>query len=286
MNNNVFVIGEIGINHNGDLNIAKRLIDAAVDCGLDAIKFQKRTVDLVYSPDELDKPRDSPFGTTNRDQKMGLEFGKNEYDQIDSYCKAKKILWSASAWDIESQRFLSQYDLKFNKVASTMLRVYPLLEEIASEGKYTYISTGMSTIQEIDVAVEIFKNKNCPYELMHCNSSYPMENEEANLSIMNTLRHRYSCNVGYSGHEKGLQISLAAVALGATSIERHITLDRSMYGSDQSSSVGLSGLSKLVRDIRVVSSAIGDGKKTVMESEIAAREKLSCPHWYKEVLSV
>ena len=285
MKNEVFVIGEIGINHNGDLNIAKQLIDRAVEWGLDAVKFQKRTVDLVYSSEELDKPRESPFGTTNRDLKMHLEFDREEYDQIDSYCKSKGILWSASAWDIESQKFLSKYNLKFNKVASTMLRVYPLLEEIASEGRYTYISTGMSTLEEIDAAVKIFDAKNCPYELMHCNSSYPMKNEEANLNVMNTLRERYACNVGYSGHERGIQISLAAVALGATSIERHITLDRSMFGSDQSSSVGPSGMTKLVRDIRVVSSCLGDGKKVLMDSEIPAREKLSSPCWYKEIVS-
>ena len=278
----VFIIGEIGINHNGDINIAKQLIDSAVDAGLDAVKFQKRTVDLVYSPEELDKPRESPFGTTNRDQKLGLEFVTSEYDEIDRYCKAKGIDWFASAWDIESQRFLRQYDFTYNKVASPMLRVIPLLREIASEGRYTFISTGMSTKEEIDTAVDIFTQYDCDFELMHCNSSYPMENEEANLNAMQTLRDEYNCNVGYSGHERGLQITLAAVALGATSVERHITLDRSMYGSDQSSSVSMSGMSKLVRDIRVVSSALGDGKKKLWDSEIAARDKLSNPYWYKK----
>lgn len=282
MSDHVFVIGEIGINHNGSIEIAKKLIDSAVDVGLDAVKFQKRTIELVYSPEELDKPRESPFGDTNRAQKLGLEFEEKEYDEIDAYCKEKGIEWFASAWDIKSQKFLRKYDLKYNKVASTMLRVYPLLHEIAREKKYTFISTGMSTLEEIDEAVNIFKSHDCPFELMHCNSSYPMENEEANLNIMQALKNRYSCNVGYSGHERGLQISLAAVALGATSIERHITLDRSMYGSDQSSSVGLTGVAKLVRDIRVISSALGSDKKTLLDSEMPARDKLSCPYWYKE----
>ena len=281
INNKVFVIAEVGINHNGDLGQAKRLIDEAAFAGFNAVKFQKRTIEDVYTPEDLDRLRESPFGTTNREQKNALEFNEQQYDEIDEYCKSKSITWFASAWDIKSQMFLRKYDLKYNKVASPMLTVKPLLEAIAAEGRYTFISTGMSTLEEIDDAVQIFKTHNCPFELMHCNSSYPMKNEEANLRVMETLRERYGCDVGYSGHEKGLQISIAAVALGATSIERHITTDRTMYGSDQSASLGINGLRKLVRDIRTVAAALGTGDKKIYESEMPAREKLATPYWYK-----
>ena len=274
-----FVIAEVGINHNGDMNITKKLIDHAVLSGCNAVKFQKRTIEDVYSPEELDVPRKSPFGTTNREQKNGLEFGFDEYDQIDRYCQERGIEWFASAWDIESQKFLSQFDLRYNKVASAMLTVEPLLEEIASEGKHTFISTGMSTLEEIDRAVEIFKKHNCPFELMHCNSSYPMKDVDANLSMIKVLSNRWNCDVGYSGHETGLQISLAAVAMGATSIERHITLDRTMYGSDQSASIEPTGLMKLVRDIRIIESAMGDGVKTMTDVEEKCRVKLANPYW-------
>ena len=280
----VFVIAEIGINHNGDLNLAKRLIDEAVSAGFDAVKFQKRSVSDVYTPEDLDRPRASPFGTTNREQKNGLEFNESQYDEIDCYCKKVGIEWFASAWDLHSQRFLRKYDLKYNKVASPMLTVEPLLHEIAKQNKYTFISTGMSTMEEIDSAVRIFTEYECPFELMHCNSSYPLKNEEANLRTMKTLRDRYGCDVGYSGHEKGLQVSIAAVALGASSIERHITVDRTMYGSDQAASLGLDGLRKLVRDIRVVSVALGDGVKKIYESEVGSREKLAMPYWYQRHL--
>lgn len=279
-NDQVFTIAEIGINHNGDIDLAKMLIDEAKDAGFDSVKFQKRNIDLVYSPEELDKLRESPFGTTNREQKNGLEFNAEQYDQIDRHCKNLGIEWFASAWDLDSQEFLQKYDLKYNKVASTMLRVYPLLEKIAEEKKYTFISTGMSNIEEIEKAVTIFEQRGCPYELMHCNSSYPSSNDEANLSVIRTLRDKFNCQVGYSGHEKGVQVSLAAVALGATSIERHITVDRSMYGSDQAASLGILGFRKLVRDIRVIEQALGDGVKRIYDSEISAREKLSNPYWY------
>ena len=278
--NKTYVIAEIGINHNGDMNIAKKLIDIAKDSGCDAVKFQKRTIEDVYTPEELDVHRESPFGTTNREQKNGLEFGKTEYDEIDSYCRKLGIDWFASAWDIDSQKFLRQFNLKYNKVASAMLTVEPLLEEIASEGKHTFISTGMSTLDEIDRAVEIFKQHNCPFELMHCNSSYPMNNEDANLSMISKLKEKYGCDVGYSGHERGLIVSLAAVALGATSIERHITLDRTMYGSDQSASIEPKGLNMLIRDIRAIEVSIGDGEKTMTEVEINCRKKLANPYWW------
>ncbi len=274
-----YIIAEIGINHNGDLKIAKDLINSAKHAGCNAVKFQKRTIEDVYSPDELDVPRESPFGTTNREQKNGLEFGKEEYDEIDRYCKIKDIDWYASAWDIKSQKFLRQYALKYNKVASAMLTVEPLLNEIASEGKHTFISTGMSTLEEIDRAVEIFKKHNCPFELMHCNSSYPMDNKDANLSMIKVLKDRYGCAVGYSGHERGLSISLAAVAMGATSIERHITLNRAMYGSDQSASIEIIGLNRLVRDIRDIEDAFGDGVKRMTDVEKKCRVKLANPYW-------
>ena len=280
MSKRVFVIAEIGINHNGDLDLAKRLIKEAKDAGCDAVKFQKRNVELVYTPAELDKPRESPWGTTNRQQKMGLEFSENQFDEINDYCNQVGIDWFFSSWDLESQEFTRKYKLKYNKIASPMLTVLPLLHKVAEEKKYTFISTGMSTLEEIDKAVEIFKSYDCPFELMHCNSSYPMKNEEANLNTIKALRVRYGCDVGYSGHEKGIQVSVAAVALGATSIERHVTVDRTMYGSDQAASLGLTGLNMMVRDIRTVSSALGDGVKKVYESELPAREKLSNPYWW------
>tara|TARA_Y100000593_G_C4322140_1_gene344400 strand:- start:7497 stop:8351 length:855 start_codon:yes stop_codon:yes gene_type:complete len=275
-----FIIAEIGINHNGDLDIAKQLIDLAKFSGCDAVKFQKRTIEDVYAPEALDVPRKSPFGTTNREQKNGLEFGKTEYDEIDRYCKDKNIEWFASAWDIKSQEFLRQYDLKYNKVASAMLTIEPLLEEIASEGRHTFISTGMSTLEEIDRAVEIFKKHNCPFELMHCNSSYPTENSNSNLGGMQQLKDRYGCDVGYSGHEKGIQITLSAVTLGVSSVERHITLDKYMYGSDQFASIAPMELLKLCRLIDVVVSSMGDDEKTLREEEVKARESLSKPYWW------
>jgi len=270
----VFVIAEIGINHNGDVKVAKQLIDGAVMAGCDAVKFQKRTIDLVYSKEYLESYRKSPWGTTQRDQKEGLEFGKVEYEEINRYCKEKKIGWFASAWDIESQKFLRQYNLDYNKIASPMLINNELLIEVAKEGKYTYMSTGMSKFEEIDQAVKIFKDHSCPFELMHCNSTYPMKNEDANLKMIITLKDRYGCKVGYSGHEVGRIVSAAAVAIGATSIERHITLDRTMYGSDQAASIELNDLSRLVTDIRTIEKSLGTGKKILSEEEIKVRNKL------------
>jgi len=276
---NVFITAEIGINHNGDLAIAKKLIDVASFSGCDAVKFQKRTVEEVYTKEALDKYRESPWGTTNREQKNGLEFGEKEYDEIDAYCKEKDIHWFASAWDVESQLFLRKYNSKYNKVASAMLTVRPLIEAIAEEKKYTFISTGMSTMEEISQAIEIFKNANCPFELMHTVSTYPMRDVDANLKMIHTLRDKFGCNVGYSGHEVGLQISLAAVAMGATSIERHITLDRAMYGSDQAASVEPVGLLRLVRDIRVIEKALGTGIKVITDKEKTVKENLRPVNW-------
>ena len=269
-----FIIAEIGINHNGSMDITKDLIDAASKAGCDAVKFQKRTIDDVYSKEDLDRPRESPWGTTNREQKYGLEFEKDEYDEINDYCNEKGIHWFASAWDIKSQKFLQQYDLDYNKVASAMLTHRELLTEIAKEGKYTFISTGMSTIEQVAKAVQIFRDNNCPFELMHCNSTYPMPIDGANLRVIDTLRQKFNCDVGYSGHEAGVIVSCAAAALGATSIERHITLDRSMYGSDQSASLEIGGLNKLVKYIRDIELSLGTSEKTVYEQEINAAKKL------------
>ena len=270
----VFVIGEIGINHNGDINIAKELIDISKEVGADAVKFQKRTIDIVYSKETLEGFRESPWGKTQREQKEGLEFGIDEYKEIDSYCKEKGILWFASAWDIESQKFLKQFDLKFNKIASAMIVYKDLLEEVASEKKHTFISTGMATLEDIDNAGEIFKNNDCPFELMHTVSTYPMKDEDANLRMIQTLQERYSCNVGYSGHETGVAISVAACALGISSLERHITLDRSMYGSDQSASLEPQGWRNLLGSVRKVPLAMGDGIKRILDDEIPISEKL------------
>ena len=269
-----FVIAEIGINHNGSLDLAKQLIDGAVEAGCDMVKFQKRTLDLVYTQEELDKHRESPWGTTNRQQKQGLEFGEAEYDEIDSYCKEKNIEWTASAWDVPSQLFLRKYNLNYYKVASPLLTHDELLKTIAEEGKHTFISTGMSTMDQIRHAVSIFEKAGCSYELMHCNSTYPMDPADANLRVINTLRNEFGCNVGYSGHEVGVIVSCAAVALGATSLERHITLDRAMYGSDQAASLELGGLNKLVNYIRDIENSLGSATKQLLPSEVPAMKKL------------
>ena len=247
-----FLIAEIGINHNGDIEIAKKLIDFAQEARFDAVKFQKRDVNSVYTKEFLDGYRESPWGKTQRDQKLGLEFNEKEYKLIDDYCSKKKIQWFASAWDINSQKFLRKFDLKYNKVASAMLGNFPLLREIASEKKYTFISTGMSTLEEIDKVVKLFKDHKCPFELMHCNSSYPMRDSEANLSCIKLLKEKFNCDVGYSGHENSLiGVSIIAVALGATSVERHITLDRTMYGSDQAASIEARNLKNLGDTLRM-----------------------------------
>lgn len=270
----VFIIAEIGINHNGDLGIAKKLIEWAVLAGCDAVKFQKRTVEEVYSKEYLDSYRESPWGTTQRAQKEGLEFDRREYDEIDRYCKEEGIEWFASAWDVKAQEFLQKYDLKYNKIASAMLTDDKLLEMVASEGKYTFIATGMSTFDEIDHAVEIFRKHKCPFELMHCNSTYPMPKEDANLRLIPVLRERYGCKVGYSGHETGRIVTTSAVALGATSIERHITLDNTMYGSDQAASLNVEDLVRLVKDIRLIERILGSGDKVLSESERETKKKL------------
>jgi len=261
------IIAEIGINHNGDLSIAKQLIDMASSTGCDVVKFQKRTIDVVYSKDMLDSPRESPWGTTQREQKEGLEFGEDEYDEIDKYCRSVGIDWFASAWDLESQVFLRRYDLKYNKVASPMLLHTALLEAIAQEGKHTFISTGMSTYEDIDQAVVIFQKHDCEYTLTHCVSTYPCKDEDCNVSAMLALRDRYDCPVGYSGHEVGILATIVSLALGACVVERHITLDRAMYGSDQAASLERSGLEYVVRYSKAIPGIVGDGVKTIINKE-------------------
>lgn len=276
-------IAEIGINHNGDINIAKKLIRVAKQCGVNIVKFQKRTPDLCV-PDEMknEMRRDTPWGdVTYLDYRKKVEFWENEYDEIDAYCKIFGIAWTASAWDVESQKFLRRYDLEYNKVASPMLTHLELLKVIADEKKHTFISTGMSTISQIDAAVGIFRDENCPFELMHCNSTYPMPYEEANLRCIETLRARYKCDVGYSGHERGLQISLAAITFGVSSLERHITLDRTMWGSDQAASLESHGLKTLIRDAKIIEMALGDGVKRVYAGELKKQKQL---RRFKELL--
>ena len=271
----VFVCAEIGINHNGDIDIAKKLIDVAVTAGCDAVKFQKRTIEKVYSKALLDSPRESPWGNTQRDQKNGLEFSEKDFGIINKYCKSKKISWYLSCWDIDSQIQMRKFETKYNKVASAMIVHEKLLKTIAEEKKHTFISTGMSTVKQIDDAIKIFKKNKCPFELMHSHSAYPMPIEEANLNIIPMLKKKFKCNVGYSGHETASYvICLSAVLLGATSIERHITLDRTMYGSDQAASLEPDGLHRMVRDIRTVEKILGDGKKRIWDSEKPAQKKL------------
>lgn len=271
----LFLIAEIGINHNGDLNIAKQLISSAHKAGFDAVKFQKRTIDKVYTKEQLDSLRENPWGTTFRQQKEGLEFSFEKYREIDQFCKELGIAWSASAWDVDSQSFLNEFNLPFNKVASPMLGHQPLLKKIASEKRKTYISTGMSSLNELDEVVDIFRKADCPFELMHCNSTYPMKDSDANLRCIPMLRARYNCDVGYSGHETSLiKVCCAAVALGATSIERHITLDRAMYGSDQAASIETHALPNFVEAVRAIPGVLGTGRKEITESEAAIRKKL------------
>ena len=268
------IIAEIGINHNGDMDICKQLIDVAADSGANCVKFQKRDIDQVYTQEFLDSPRESQWGVTQREQKAGLEFSVEQYHEIEDYCQSKGIDWFASAWDINSQKFLRQFNSKYNKVASAMIVHTELLKEIASEGKHTFISTGMTTYEQIQAAVNIFREASCPFELMHTVSTYPMKDEDANLNMIKTLREKFDCNVGYSGHEVGLAVSYAAAALYITSLERHITLDRAMYGSDQSASVEPSGFKQLVGAIRKIEVAMGDGIKRVIDAETPIANKL------------
>jgi N-acetylneuraminate synthase len=267
-----FIVAEIGINHNGDLAVAKRLIDVAVAAGCDAVKFQKRTIEVVYTQEELDRPRESPFGETNRDLKLALEFGRAEYQEIDRYCRERGIPWFASCWDEASVDFVESFDPPCFKISSALLTHGELLRHLRSLGRPILMSTGMSTMDEIRHAVEVLGVEDLI--LMHCTSTYPSPPEELNLRVITTLQREFPCPVGYSGHEVGLQTSVAAVALGACAVERHITLDRAMWGSDQAASVEPQGVMRLVRDIRVIEKAMGDGRKRVYDSELPVRAKL------------
>lgn len=270
----IFIIAEIGINHNGSIKICKELIDIAADAGCDAVKLQKRDIDLVYSQEFLDTPRDSPWGKTQRDQKMGLEFNEEEYKDLIAYTTLKGLDIFASAWDIKSQQFLNNLDVKYNKIASAMIVHEELLHLVAKQKRHTFISTGMSEYHHIDKAVEIFRQHSCSFELMHAVSTYPMKDEDANLNCIANLKDKYQCNVGYSGHEVGLAVSCAASALGITSLERHITLDRAMYGSDQPASLEPNGLRQLVGSVKKIEQALGSGIKGIIKEEISIAEKL------------
>lgn len=270
-----FLIAEIGINHNGEIKIAKDLIKSAKDANFDSVKFQKRNIDLVYSKEILDSPRESPWGKTQRDQKKGLEFGREEYDEIDSFCKELNIDWFFSAWDIDSLEFSEPYNFNYHKIASAMIIDTSFLKEVAKRKKHTFISTGMSTLENIKEAVKIFEEEKCPYELMHCVSTYPMKTSDANLVTINSLKKEFNCNVGYSGHENGVAVSLAALMFGITSLERHITLDRSMYGSDQAASLEYKGMKHLTDSIDKMILSIGENKLGyVFEDEKPIAKKL------------
>ena len=270
-----YLIAEIGINHNGDINLAKKLIDVATENKFDAVKFQKRDINLVYSKEVLDTPRQSPWGNTTREQKYGLEFEKKEYDEIDSYCRKKKIDWFASAWDINSLNFLDNYNLKYHKIASAMIVDKNFLIEVSKRKKHTFISTGMSSLEDIKNAVKIFEEELCSFELMHCVSTYPMKVQDANLSTIDQLKKEFNCKVGYSGHENGVVVSLAAFMIGISSLERHITLDRAMYGSDQAASLEPSGVKFLSESLEKMLLAVGKpsmGK--IIDEELPIAKKL------------
>lgn len=267
-----FIVAEIGINHNGSVDIAKKLIDAAVLAGCDAVKFQKRTVDVVYTPAELATPRENPFGPTNGDLKRGLEFGEKEYGEIDSYCKEKGIMWFVSCWDEGSVDFMERFNPPCYKIASASLTDDNLLRHHRKTGRPIIISTGMSTIEQIDHAVEILGSGNLV--ILHCTSTYPSQVEELNLKAIKSLAERYGVPIGYSGHEVGLAPSVAAAALGACMLERHITLDRAMWGSDQAASVEWQGFWRLVKDVRAIEKAMGDGIKRLYDSEVPVMKKL------------
>ena len=272
----VYIISEIGINHNGDLDLAKKMILESQKCGANAAKFQKRNIDLVYSKKQLSETRESPWGKTQREQKEGLEFNQNDYEKIDDYCKKIKFDWFASAWEKESLKFLDQFNLKYNKIASAMIVDLDFLELVAKKKKHTFISTGMSNMKDIDNAVNIFRKNDCSFELMHCISAYPFDDKKANLNLIKILKDRFKCNVGYSGHEKGgLAISYAATALGISSLERHFTLERTMYGSDQAASIEPKTFKELIGGVKKIEKAIyGEDIKKILKIEEEIAKKL------------
>jgi len=272
--NKTFIVAECGINHNGSLEIAKQLIKGAKEAGADAVKFQKRTIDLVYTKEALDKPRESPWGTTTRQQKEGLELSLFDYQMISHYCGMLGIRWFASPWDLQSVDFLEDLGVEYYKIPSALLVHKELLTKVAKLGKHTFISTGMSTIQEIGDAVNIFRQHDASFELMHCNSAYPSQDKDLNISCIDTLRRTFDCHVGYSGHSAGIMDGVLAVCYGATSVEKHITLSRMMYGTDQVASLEIHGFKKMVEYIRYAEDAIGEGKKIITFEEEKIKEKL------------
>ncbi len=267
-----YIIAEIGINHNGDIDLAKRLISVAVAAGCDAVKFQKRNVEIVYSAEELERPRESPFGTTNGDLKHGLELDYYDYQEIDAYCRASKIAWFASCWDETSVDFIERFNPPCYKVASASLTDDHLLRHTRATGKPVILSTGMSTLEQIDHAVDVLGQQDLI--LLHACSTYPAHYDELNLRAIPIMRSRYGVPVGYSGHETGIATTVAAAVLGACCVERHITMDRSMWGSDQAASLEPNGMSRVVRDIRLVEQSMGDGIKRVYEREQPIIKKL------------
>lgn len=267
-----YVIAEIGINHNGDVAQAKRLISVASAAGCNAVKFQKRTVDVVYKPEELAKPRESPFGETNGDLKRGLEFGLEQYREIDRFARDCGMPWFASCWDEASVDFIDQFNPPCYKIASASLTDDNLLRHTRAKGRPILLSTGMSTLEQIDHAVDVLGKKDLI--LLHTCSTYPSQYGELNLRVIPLLKERYGVPVGYSGHETGLPSSVAAAAIGACVVERHITTDRALWGSDHAASLEPNGINRLVRDIRLVETSMGDGVKRVEASEVPIMQKL------------
>jgi len=265
---NTFLIAEIGINHNGDVKNAFKLIDLAKDCGFDSVKFQKRTPEITTPKSKANDLRDTPWGKiTYLDYKKKIEFGKKEFDQIDKYCRKKDIIWFASPWDIPSNNFLKKYNLKYNKIASPMLTNHKLLEHVSKQKKFTFISTGMSQMSDVVKAVNIFKKNKCKFSILHSVSDYPSEEKDLNLNLINIYKKKFKVDIGYSGHEKGVSPSIMAVCLGAQVIERHITLDRTMWGTDQAASLEKRGMIELVNVVRKIKICLGDGKKKFLNSE-------------------
>lgn len=267
-----FVTAEIGINHNGSINLAKKLIDTAVYAGCDAVKFQKRTIDVVYTKEELDKERSSVFGETNGDLKRGLEFGYEQYKEIDEYCKLKGIIWYASCWDENSVDFIEQFNPPCYKISSASLTDDKLLEYTKSKNKPLFLSTGMSSLEQIEHAVEILGEENLI--IYHCTSTYPSNDDEINLNVIKTFKEKFNCPIGFSGHERGITPTIVSVALGANAIERHITIDRTLWGSDQTASLEPTGIYKIIRDTRKMPTILGNGIKKVYPREFPIIEKL------------
>lgn len=276
----VQIIAEVGINHSGNIEIARDLMKMAKECGCDYVKFQKRTIDIVYTQEFLNSYRQSPWGSTQRAQKQALEFGQLQYDEIDDYSRELGLPWFASAWDIKSLEFLDSYRLPHHKIASAMITNQDFLKAVAERNIHTFISTGMSTMKIIEDVVDIFSRLGCPYTLLHSVSAYPCADEECNVKMVKVLIDHFGEPVGYSGHEVGLLPSIVAVVLGASTIERHITLDRASYGSDQAASLERRGLELLVKECKGVQAVMGHGRKTIGETERGVARKLR--YWENE----